>query len=66
MLEASAQLGERIEAQILSLRTSNEVEVELVLRRLMDVLDRRSELALIEPEMRRNAARQRQIAGQSL
>lgn len=66
LLRKSAQLGEQIEAQLLDLRTSNEVEVELVLRRLLEVLDRRSELALIESEIHRNAARQRQTAGQSL
>ncbi len=66
LLEESVRLGEQIEAQLLSLRTGNEVEAELVLRRLIDVLDRRSELALIESEIHRNAARQRQVAGQSL
>lgn len=66
LLQASARLGGQIEAQLLSLHTSNEVEAELVVRRLIDVLDRRSELALIEPEIRRNAARQRQAAGHSL
>ncbi len=66
LLRKSAQLGEQIEAQLLALGMSNEVEAELVLRRLIDVLDRRSELALIEPQRQRNAARQRQTAGQSL
>lgn len=66
LLEESARLGEQIEAQLLALSTANEVEAELVLRRLIDVLDRRSELALIELEIHRNAARQRQAAGQSL
>ncbi|MEQ8516262.1 MAG: hypothetical protein RIC38_11705 [Chromatocurvus sp.] len=63
LLRQSARLGEQIETQLLSLRTSNEVEAELVLRRLLEVLDRRSELALIESEIHRNAARQRQAAG---
>lgn len=66
LLRKSARLGEQIEAQLLSLRTANEVEIELVLRRLLEVLDRRGELALIEPEIHRNAARQRQAAGHSL
>lgn len=66
LLRKSTRLGERIEAQLLALRASNEVEAELVLRRLLDVLDRRSELALIEWEIHRNAARQRQAAGQTL
>lgn len=66
LLEESAALGEQIETQLLSLRTSNEVETELVLRRLIDVLDRRSELALIESQIHLNTARQRQAAGQSL
>ncbi|MFN2328321.1 MAG: hypothetical protein ABR612_05345 [Chromatocurvus sp.] len=66
LLRESARLGEQIEAQLLSLRTANEVEVELVLRRLLEVLDRRGELALIEPEIHRNAARQRQAAGHPL
>lgn len=66
LLQKSARLGEQIEAQLLALRTSNEVEAELVLRRLLEVLDRRSELALIESQIHRNAARQRQAAGHTL
>ncbi|MEQ9394620.1 TolC family protein [Haliea sp.] len=66
LLQESALLGEKIEAQLLSLRASNEVEAELVLRRLLDVLDRRGELALIKSQIHRNAALQRQAAGYPL
>jgi outer membrane protein TolC len=63
LLVSSVALGERIEAQLMSLRTSNEVEAELVLRRLIEILDRRAQLAVAEVELGRNAARQRQMAG---
>ncbi|MEQ9463592.1 MAG: hypothetical protein RJQ10_08010 [Haliea sp.] len=66
LLLESARVGERIEAQLLALRSGSEVEVELVIRRLLEVLKRRSEAALIDAEIHRNAARLRQTAGFAL
>ena len=63
LLQASAQVGERIEAQLLALRSGSEVEVELVIRRLLEVLERRSEASLIDAHIEYNAARLRQTAG---
>jgi hypothetical protein len=42
------------------------MEVELVIRRLLEVLERRSEAALIDAEIEHNAARLRQTAGLAL
>ena len=66
LLLQSARIGQRIEAQLLTLRSSSEMEVELVIRRLLEVLERRSEAALIDAEIQHNAARLRQTAGLAL
>ena len=66
LLLQSARIGQRIEAQLLTLRSSSEMEVELVIRRLLEVLERRSEAALIDAELQHNAARLRQTAGLAL
>lgn len=63
LLQHSARVGEQIEAQLLGLRAGTEVEIELLIRRLLEVLARRSEAALIDSDIQLNTARLRQTAG---
>jgi len=65
LLDAVA-VGERIESHILALRARNEIEDEVLLRRLLDVIDTRAELALTRELLERNRAQLRQAAGWSL
>jgi hypothetical protein len=66
LLGEAVALADRIEAQLERLDASNEVESELLLQRLVDVLDTRAEAGLTDALIGRNQARLRQAAGRSL
>lgn len=65
LLEAE-QLADRIQAQLERLDASSELEAELLLQRMLDVLDTRAEASLTGALIGRNDARLRQAAGRSL
>ena len=66
LLGEAVALADRIEAQLERLDASNEVESELLLQRLLDVLDTRAEASLTDALIGRNPARLRQAAGGAL
>jgi hypothetical protein len=63
LLSRAVAVGERIEAHLLALRASTEIDGEILLQRLLDVTDTRSELAINAVLVGRNRARLRQAAG---
>jgi hypothetical protein len=66
LLGEAVALADRIEGQLERLDATNEVESELLLQRLLDVLDTRAEASLTDALIGRNQARLRQAAGRSL
>lgn len=66
LLGDAVVLVDRIEAQLERLDATNEVESELLLQRLLDVLDTRAEAGLTDALIGRNQARLRQAAGRAL
>jgi hypothetical protein len=66
LLVRAGTLAGRIEEQLQALRVSNEVEGEILLQRLLDVIETRAEVARAEVLIGRNEARLRQAAGRSL
>ncbi|MEE4660965.1 MAG: hypothetical protein V2J89_10865 [Halieaceae bacterium] len=66
LLNQAVALDKRIESHILALRAGNEIEDEILLQRLLDVVDTRAELAITRELVDRNKARLRQAAGWSL
>lgn len=66
LLSEAEQLATRIQAQLERLDATNELEAELLLRRMLDVLDTRAEASLTDALIGRNAARLRQAAGRAL
>lgn len=66
LLQRAAELADRIETQVSALETSNEIEGEIRLQRMLDVLDTRAALARANALAQRTIARQRQAAGRPL
>lgn len=66
ILGEALALADRIQAQLERLDATNEVESELLLQRLLDVLDTRAEASVTDALIGRNQARLRQAAGRSL
>lgn len=66
LLSEAGQLADRIQSQLERLDASSELEAELLLQRMLDVLDTRAEAGLTEALIGRNDARLRQAAGRSL
>ena len=66
LLTEAVAVGERIEAHILALRASNEIDGEILLQRLLDVANTKAELAVTAAQVGRNQARLRQAAGWAL
>jgi hypothetical protein len=66
ILGEAVALSDRIQAQLERLDASNEMESEVLLQRLLDVLDTRAEASLTDALIGRNDARLRQAAGRSL
>jgi hypothetical protein len=66
LLERAATVADQIEAQVSALESSNEIEGEIRLQRMLDVLDTRASLARTEALIERNVAQRHQAAGGSL
>jgi hypothetical protein len=66
ILAEAVALADRIETQLERLDATSEVESELLLQRLLDVLDTRAEASLTDALIGQNEARLRQAAGRSL
>lgn len=66
LLDRSSQLAGRIAKQLAQLQASNEIAQEIVLRRMMDAIDTRAEVAINQVLIDQNHAMLRQAAGISL
>jgi len=66
LLQRSEQLATRIADQLAQLQASNEIAQEIVLRRMMDAIDTRAEVAINGTLIDQNNAMLRQAAGLSL
>ncbi len=66
LLAEAVALADRIQAQLERLDATNEMESEVLLQRLLDVLDTRAEAGLTDALIGQNQARLRQAAGRSL
>ena len=66
LLGEAVALTDRIQAQLERLDATNEMESEVLLQRLLDVLDTRAEASLTDALIGQNQARLRQAAGRSL
>jgi hypothetical protein len=66
LLQHSAELAGRISDQLALLRDSNEIAQEIVLRRMMEAIDNRSDVAVNQILIDQNNAMLRQAAGTSL
>ena len=66
LLGRSSQLAGRIADQLAQLQASNEIAQEIVLRRMMDAIDTRAEMAINQVLIDQNNAMLRQAAGINL
>jgi len=66
IFDEAEELADRIQAQLERLDASSELESELLLQRMLDVLDTRAAARLNQAQIGRNGARLRQVAGTTL
>jgi len=66
ILSEAEELTVRIESQLSRLKANNEMEAEILLQRMLNVIETRAEARMTDALIGRNEARLRQAAGRSL